>query len=123
MNSLNLTPAKAMAISIAVLSALMVANTQLTDLFGAFWTTKITSGAALLNMILGGVVAAVTGPQTQDQQVRNVLAMPGVEPLQINRKATPELAAMAVDPTLPGISAKPSDRDAVSSIASAKPAE
>jgi hypothetical protein len=121
MNSLNLTPAKVMGISVSILGALMVANTQLTDLFGAFWTTKITSGAALLNMILGGVVATITGPVSQDQQVRQVLAMPGVEPLQVNRKASPELAQLAVDPTVSGISAKPSDRDAVNEIASAKP--
>lgn len=105
----------------AIVSVLMIAGPQLTDLFGSTIAKNVVSGAGLVNLMINSVMAALTGTISQEAQVRQVLNMPGVEPLQVNRKASPELAQLAVDPTVSGISAKPADRDAVNEIASAKP--
>lgn len=44
-----------------------------------------------------GVVGTVTN--TQNAQVQQVVAMPGVETITVNNKATPALATMAIDST------------------------
>jgi hypothetical protein len=81
----------------AVISVLMVAGPQLTDLFGAGPAKYIASVAGLLNLIINSVMAVLTGTMPQGDQVRQVLAMPGVENLGVNAKASPELARLAVD--------------------------
>ena len=91
----------------AVISVLMVAGPQLTDLFGAGATKYITSAAGLLNLIINSVMAVLTGTMPQADQVRQVLAMPGVEKLDVNAKASPELARLAVDPNVDKISPTP----------------
>lgn len=115
----QLTPGRILSILTAILGSLMVANTQLTDLFGAYWTTKITSASALGVMILGSVGASVTGPTTQDQAVRRVLDMPGVENIAVNGRASAELAKLAVDPLLDKIAPTPAAQTKVEATANA----
>lgn len=132
---MNLTGKQWIAISIGVLGVLMISQAQLTDLFGASTAKYIQSASGLINMILGSVLAALTGnvapgvqlqqlqqaPGGQEAIVRNVMNMPGVESLEVNKKATPELAQLAVNPELLKISPKPSDAAAVTNIAAANP--
>lgn len=115
----------------AIISVLMVAGPQLTDLFGAGPAKYIASAAGLLNLIINSVLAVVTGNIAPEQQIRqvaqapggqsllvqNVLDMKGVEKIDINRQASPELAKLAVDPTVDKISAAPGAQLAVENAA------
>lgn len=93
----NLNGKQIIAILAAVLSVLMVSTAQLTDLFGAQMAKTIVSIAGLVNTILTSVIAVLT---TQAQQVKDVLAMPGVEKIDVNAQANKTLATIAVDPTV-----------------------
>ena len=77
----------------------------LQTLFGQDLTIKIVAGLGIFGIILNSVGAALSGPDSQATQVKNVLAMPGVERIGVNAQATPELAAVAVDPKQPKIGA------------------
>lgn len=97
---MNLTGKQWLSIVAAVVSALMLATTQLTDIFGPTMAKSIVSVAALANMVLNSVVAALTG---QANLVRDVAAMPGVESINVNKSANQALAAVATDPTQPKV--------------------
>jgi hypothetical protein len=92
---MNLTGKQILSIVAAVVSALMLATTQLTDIFGPSVAKSIVSVAALTNMILNSVVVALTGQATL---VKDVAAMPGVEKITVNSGANQVLAAVASDP-------------------------
>lgn len=92
---MNITGKQWLSIIAAVVSALMLATTQLTDIFGPAMAKTIVSVAALVNLIINSVVAGVTG---QASLVRDVAAMPGVEHITVNSTANQALAAVAVDP-------------------------
>lgn len=92
---MNLNGKQAISIIIAVLSVLMISGAQLNDLIGSTASKTVVSLAGLLNMILGSVMAAISG---QSNLVRDVAAMPGVERISINAQANPTLASVAVDP-------------------------
>jgi hypothetical protein len=98
---MNLTPLQIIGIILAVNGALTGATVQLTDLFGATIAKDIGSIASLGSAILGGIVAAISG---QGSQIKNVLAMPGVEKISVNAQANQTLAAIAVDPATDKIS-------------------
>lgn len=91
----NLNLKQVISIIIAILGVLMISTTQLTDLFGAGTAKTIASVAALLNSILGSALAVIT---SQGSTLRDVLAMPGVEKVDVNALANRTLAQMAVDP-------------------------
>lgn len=114
---MNLNAKQIISIIGAVLSVLMVSSAQLTDLMGAGAAKSIVSIAGLVNMILGSVMAAISGTMPQGEQVKQVLAMPGVEKIDVNRNASPELAKLAVDPTVNKISATPDAQVAVANTA------
>lgn len=116
---LNLNGKQIMSIIGAVLSALVVSTAQLTDLFGVGVAKAIVSSAGLGNLVLQSIMTAISGNLTQDAQVKQVLAMRGVERIRINAKATPELAALAVDPTVDKISPTDEDRVTVEATAAA----
>lgn len=99
---MNLTGKQWLAIVAAVVSALMLATTQLTDIFGATVAKEIVSVAALLNMVLNSIVAALTGQATL---VKDVAALPGVERISVNAQANPSLAAIATDSAQPKVGA------------------
>ena len=92
---MNLTRNQWFAISGAVLSAIVTSTTYFTDMFGAKIAHEIVGTAGFLNMIVAAVAAIMTG---QGQQVKDVLAMPGVDSLTVNARANKTLASIATDP-------------------------
>lgn len=115
---MNLTGKQILSIVAAVVSALMLATTQLTDIFGPTVAKSIVSVAALANMILNSIVAALTG---QASLVQDVRAMPGVQNIDINAQANQTLAKMAMDPTEDKVRAIPEDASAVLQTAKGTP--
>lgn len=111
---MNINRSQFIAITIAVLGVLMVSTSQLTDLFGPTVTKSIVSVASILNSILGSALAVIT---SQGGQVRDVLAMPGVEKINVNANANQTLAAIAIDPTINKISPTPAAQAAVTATA------
>lgn len=100
----------------AVISVLMVSSAQLTDLLGPGVAKTIVTVAGLTNMILQSVTVALS---TQTAQVRDVLAMPGVQRMDVNASASPALATLAVDPTVNKIAPTQADRQIVEATAKA----
>lgn len=119
--TVNLNGKQIISIIVAVVSVLMVSTAQLTDLFGPVMAKTIVSVAGLLNLTLSSVVAAISGTLTQTQQVQQVLDMRGIEHVEVNAKATPALAAMAVDQTTNKIAPTIGAQAAVESIALTEP--
>lgn len=91
---MNLNRNQIISIIIAILSVLAGSTAQLTDLFGPGITKTIISVAGLFNTILSSVMVIIT---SQGGTVRDVLAMPGVEKLDVNGDAGKTLAMMAID--------------------------
>lgn len=68
---------------------------EMTDLLGAVWAKHIVSIAVIGSGICGGFVTMFGG---QGYQLKSVLAMPGVEKIDVNGQAGATLATIAVDP-------------------------
>lgn len=99
--NLNLTPLQIVLICSAIVSAIAGASAQLTGIFGAGTAQIIVSVATLINTIMSSVLVPFTG---QSAQLKNVLAMPGIEKITVNAQANQTLSAIAVDPTVNKIS-------------------
>lgn len=112
----NLTTAQIFSIILVILGVLVASTGQLNDLFGPTVTKYVVSAAGLMVSMVSGISTILTG---QGAQVRDVAAMPGIEPIQINAQANKTVAALAVDPTLDKIEIKPGAEVAVSTIAKA----
>lgn len=113
---MNLNRNQIIAITIAVLGVLIGSAAQLTDLFGPGWTKTIISVASLLNSILSSVLAVIS---SQGGQVRDVLAMLGVEHIDVNREANKTLAAIAIDRNVDKIAPIQADLQQVTQTAQA----
>jgi hypothetical protein len=111
----NLTLVQWIGIMVGLNSLLMGATPQLTVLLGAAAVPYIIAIATLGNGALGVFVTVVGGQSTQ---VRNVLAMPGVEKIAVNGQANAALASIAVDPGQNKISPTPSAMAKVTETAS-----
>lgn len=111
---MKLTPLQIIGIVLIVNGALIGSTAQLTDLFGPQIAKYIISVASLGNSIFGGIVTMISG---QGSQIMNVLAMPGVEKINVNAKANPTLAAIAVDPTVDKIAPIPAAQESVQQTA------
>ena len=94
---MNLNGKQVISIVGAILSVLMISTAQLTDLFGAGVAKSIVSVAGLGNLVLQSIMTAIT---SQGSQVRDVLAMPGVQKIDVNAAANQTLAAIAIDPNV-----------------------
>lgn len=105
---MSLNRNQVLAITIAILSAMAASTAQLTDIFGPGVAKTVISSAGLLNSALSAILAVIT---SQSGIVRDTLAMPGVENIQINRQANQTLASIAVDPLQDKI--QPTAQDAV----------
>lgn len=103
-----------MAILIAILSVLAVSTTNLSDLFGPTAAKIIVSASNMLNAMLAGILGVITG---QAAMVKDVAAMPGVEPIKVNAKANSVLAAIAMDPNVDKVAALSTDAAAVAATA------
>jgi len=97
----------------AVVSVLMIAGPQLTDLFGSALAKNITSAAGLGNLIINGVMVALT---SNTNVVFDAKSQKGVE-VNVNRNAAPAIAAMAVDPDQQSIAPAPGEDAAVKQVA------
>lgn len=97
MNFKNITPIQWLIILLSVNSAVAGATAQLTDLFGAMVAHDIVSAVTFANTIIGAFMVPFTG---QSAQIHQVLAMDGVEHIDVNAKANATLAQIAVDPTV-----------------------
>lgn len=113
---MNLTPLQIIGIVLVINGALIGSTAQLTDLFGPMIAKYIISIASLGNSIFGGIVTMISG---QGSQIKNVLAMPGVENITVNRQANAALATIAVDPAQDKISPTLSAQDTVAATAKA----
>lgn len=111
---MNITRNQWIAIAILILSVNMGATTQLTDLFGVGVAKYIVSLSSLGSSILAGIQLILGGQATQ---VKDVLAMPGIQKVEVNAMANPTLAALAVDQNMNKISPSPNAQAQVESIA------
>lgn len=100
-------------IVIAILGVLMISTAQLTDLMGAGAAKTVTSMAALLNSVLGSVMAVIT---SNTQTVKDAGATTGVD-VQVSRSAPQSIAALAVDPKQNNIAPAPGEGAAVKQVA------
>src|ERR1700739_205081 len=81
-------------------SGLITGAALLNPLVGQDLALKVVAGLGIINIVLSSVGTALSGPESQDTQVKNVLAMPGVQKIDVNEKASPALAKLAVDPMI-----------------------
>ena len=112
----NLTSTQWFCIVLAILGVMGGATAQLTDLFGQTVAHDIVTASSLVSSLLSAILVALTG---QGAQVKSVQAMPGVESIQINAKANPTLAALAVDPAQAKVDIAPGAESAVQLTAKA----
>lgn len=99
------------------ISGFITAGALFTTIFGQDMTLKIIAVLGLINIVLSSVGAALSGPDDQATQVRSVLAMPGVEKIDVNEKASTTLAAMAVNPIIDKIGPTQASETKVTQIA------
>jgi len=112
----NLNRNQIISIVIAVLSVLAGSTAQLTDLFGATLAKTVISVAGLFNTILSSVMVIIT---SQGGTVRDVLAMPGIEKINVNAAANKTLAQIAIDPNADKIAPTPASITQVTQTAKA----
>lgn len=116
------TPQK-IALTIGILGFVATGGTQLTDILSPFGSKaplivkEIVSLAGFVSGILGIVLTFMTG---QGSQIAAVQAMPGVEKILVNKKASETLATLAVDPAQAKIEILPGSEAAVQTIAASK---
>lgn len=89
----------------------------LQTLFGQDTSLKIVAVLGIIGIIINSVGAAISGNLSQDQQVKQVLDMKGVERLRVNADASPELAALAMNPNINKISPTEEARSVVAATA------
>jgi len=97
---MNVTPKQWYQIITGIISGLITGAALMQTLLGQDLTIKIVAGLGILNIIVSSVGTVLSGPDSQDTQVKNVLAMPGVQKIDVNEKASPALAKLAVDPAI-----------------------
>ena len=114
MNFKNITPIQWLIILLSLNSAIAGATAQLNDLFGAQVAHYIVSGVTFANTIIGAMMVPFTG---QSAQIKQVLAMDGVEHIDVNSKANATLAQIAVDPAVDKIAPTQSAEAKVAQIA------
>jgi hypothetical protein len=112
----NLTLLQWIGIVIGLNSLFMGSTPQLTVLFGTAAVPYIIAIATLGNGALGVFVTVIGG---QGAQVRNVLAMDGVEKIDVNGRANAALATLALDPRQDKIAPTPAAIDKVTATAKA----
>lgn len=99
---------------VVVLSVLIGSTAQLQDLFGPTIAKSIVSAASILNAISGGWLTILT---SQANTVRDASNTVGVEPLKINEKASPSVAAVAVNPNVDNVAPVPGQEVKLEAIA------
>lgn len=103
---MNLNTKQIIAIILAILSVFSGSTAQLTDLFGSGVAKILISASSLAATSLSSVLAVIS---SQNQTIKEVAAMPGVEKVLVNASANQVLAANATDPGQPKIGASTPD--------------
>lgn len=111
---MNVTSKQWFQIFSGVISSLITGAALLQTLFGQDVTIKIVAILGIANIILSSVGAALS---SQANLVRDVRAMDGVQNIEVNSKANPVLAQMAVDTKEAKISIAPGSQAQVAATA------
>ena|SRR5258705_9334043 len=111
---LNIQPKQWFQIISGFVSSLITGAALLNPIFGESMSLKIVAVLGIFNLLLNSVGTVFS---SQAQTVKDVLAMPGVDKININAAANQTLAAIAVDPTVNKISPTPSAQQQVENIA------
>lgn len=111
---MNITRNQWIAIIILALGLISGATGQMTDIFGSGPAKSIASAASFLSSFVAGIQVILGG---QGQQIRDVAAMPGVEPIKINTNASEAAAKVALDPSVDKVAPAPGSEQAVQNIA------
>ena len=96
------------------INGLITASALFATLFGQTETLKIIAILGIINIVVGTVVTTFS---TQTATVKDVLAMPGIDPVQVNAQASKALASLAMDQTVNKIGPAPTAVEAVARIA------
>lgn len=99
---MNLNTKQVLAIILAVLSVFSGSTAQLTDLLGVGAAKIVISVASLAMSVISSVLAVLS---SQNQIVKEVASLPGVERIAVNAQANQVLAAIATDPQQPKVGA------------------
>jgi hypothetical protein len=100
---MNITPKQWYQIITGVISGLITGAALMQTLLGQDLTIKIVAGLGILNIIVSSVGTALSGADSPGTQIKNVAALPGVEKVLVNAKATNGVAAAAIDPMQPKV--------------------
>jgi hypothetical protein len=111
---LNIQPKQWFQIISGTVSGLITGAALFQQLFGQDVALQLVAGLGVLNIVISSVGTALTG---QAQLVKDVAAMTGVEPIRINEKANPTLAAVALDPVVDKVTPLHSDMDIITQTA------
>lgn len=112
----SLTPLQIIGIILIINGVLTGSVNEMTDLLGAVVAKHVVSLAVIGSGICGGFVTMFGG---QSSQIRNVLAMPGIEKISVNGQANSALATIAVDPAANKIGPTPAAVQEVTATAKA----
>lgn len=110
----DLTLIQILGIILVINGALSGAVNELTDLLGPAMAKHVLSITVIGSGICGGFITMFGG---LGSQVKNVLAMPGVEKIAVNGQASATLATIAVDPLQDKIAPTPAAMDRVTATA------
>lgn len=89
------------AILMLALGLIAGGTNTLSEFFGTGVASKLASAASFFSSFVAGIQIILGGQSTQ---VKDVLAMPGVERINVNENANKTLAAIAMDSSQPNIS-------------------
>jgi hypothetical protein len=115
----KLTPMQIVGIVLLANGVITGSVNEMTDLIGSVWAKHLVSLASMGSGFCGGLVTMFGGNPTQEAQVKSVLAMPGVEKIDINGLANAVLAKLAVDPNVNKIAPTPAAMADVTATAKA----
>jgi hypothetical protein len=110
----NFTPTQWLLLGISTAAFLNASAAQLTEWFGPKVAHDIITAIGFTQGLVSAWAMALTG---QSSAIDQVLAMPGVEKIDVNAKANSVLAAKAVDPKVNKIAPTPAAMDVVTETA------
>jgi hypothetical protein len=97
----NITSKQWFQIISGVVSGLITGAALLNPLFGETLALQIVAVLGIVNIVLNSIGTSLSG---QGNLVKDVLAMPGVEKINIGPQANQTLAQIAIDPSIDRIS-------------------
>lgn len=114
----------------SVNGGLITGAALLQTLIGQDLTLKIVAGLGVAQIIISAVnsnlstqsnvvQSVLADPNAQEAIIKNVMAMPGIEPLKVNAKANATVAALALDAGQSKISVLPEAQAQVAATAKA----